>query len=165
MVLCPRSEPVDIQQSTCCEQCFATVFRGLLGAICQPCRMVTAERMGQELVGMLERAAVGESEGDAENIDAQADVPGDPAEPEGGKTTEDAYRDAGASCKEAEKAFERAEEACKKAEARINDAAAAYQKAESSCKTATASFEAAEATFKRAADAADMKPIYHWPDR
>ncbi|KAK5121535.1 hypothetical protein LTR85_005368 [Meristemomyces frigidus] len=164
MVLCPRSEPVNVHQSTCCAECFAAIFHGFLRAVCQPCRRVTVQQMGQDLVGMLERASVGQNEAgiteghpDAAHAEAQDD-----------HVAEDIPHQDQASyktAKKAEKLFRKAEEACRKAEASYTQAAASSQKAKKRCERAAESYQRAEAALKTAADASDdAEPHYHWPD-
>jgi len=68
-VLCAEIQPLDIRSNTCCEQCFASIFRDFLRTICQSCRRVSALRMGRSLIGMVERGARETSGGNQSNRD------------------------------------------------------------------------------------------------
>ena len=56
LVLCPRSEPLNVCQNTCCEECFSRIFLGFLGAMYSPCRGNVMRRMRYELLDEMQRA-------------------------------------------------------------------------------------------------------------
>jgi len=115
LVLCPRSDNLDIYQGACCEECFATMFRGFLGTVCQPCRRTTVDRMGQELVTMLER------------VSSRT-----PTEQAAANDATERIRKAEKVCKKAETACRKAEETCRKAEEACKNAKEACRKAKDS---------------------------------
>lgn len=68
-LLCPEMQPLDVRNNTCCEQCFASIFRDFLRTICQPCRRLSALNMGRSLIEMVERAAKQANGGNRSNCD------------------------------------------------------------------------------------------------
>ena len=164
MVLCPRSEALSLHQSTCCETCFAIIFRGFLGAVCQPCRRVVIPRMGQELVDMLQRASVHDAgPGDMESSNGDLN--------QARQVAEEAHRMAEDARKKAEEARKKAEEICKKAEQALMTAEASCKRATAECQKATA--ECTEATrcrnvgdfrASKKQDASNSSSGCHWPD-
>ena len=123
LVLCARSEPVNTHQSTCCEACFATVFRGFLSAVCQPCRRVVVPRMGQELHDMVQRVSNDRNGADSFRNNTEE------VEHMTRTRAEDAHRQTAEAYKMAEQAFVAAEASCKRATADCRKAQEACEKA------------------------------------
>ena len=150
-VLCARSEALNLHQSTCCEVCFATIFRGFLGAVCHPCRRVVIPRMGQELVDMLQRA----SDQDTGSHTPESNT-GHVNQTR--KMAEDGHRKAEEACKQAEQALNMAETSCRRATAECRKVTADCKRATKICNKIN------DPQAGRNHDTSISSAGCHWPD-
>lgn len=116
-VLCAEIQPLDVRSNTCCEQCFASIFRDFLRTICQSCRRVSALRMGRSLIEMVERGAQ-EASG-------------------GNRSDRDLIRSLEVRLWRSEQNSERLRRDCQEAEAQCLSARAACEQARKACRIAS----------------------------